>query len=180
VNVSVSEEGQRCYEPERTGQRTLSSQVKIDRLSDGNVDHSKETLILLLELLLVEDGHGQHARVLDLDIERLVPIYREKKGKERGASVSFVRHRLLPARSAESVQGLRVFCVSRDASALPGKKSDESGRMTDLDGGGRVGLFSIDGDNSEGIGKTEHIPLSQRVGRHDWKSTRERISSSLC
>lgn len=47
------------------------------------------------------------------------------------------------------------------------KTVSESG--TDLDGGGRVGLFAVDGDDRERVRQTEHISLGQRVSSDDCK-----------
>lgn len=41
--------------------------------------------------------------------------------------------------------------------------------VTHLDGGRRVGLFAVDGDDRERVRQTEHISLCQRVSSDDCK-----------
>lgn len=59
---------------EISSEGVFASKIEIDGLSDRNVDYSQETLILLLELLLIEDLDSEDTPVFDVNIERLVPI----------------------------------------------------------------------------------------------------------
>lgn len=65
------------------GKGLFTAEVKVDGLRDGDVDDAEEALILLLELLLVEDLDREDARVLDVDVKRLVPVW--ERGKKRSA-----------------------------------------------------------------------------------------------
>jgi hypothetical protein len=42
---------------------TISANVKVKHAADAHVDHSKETLVLFLELLLVKDLNCQYALI---------------------------------------------------------------------------------------------------------------------
>lgn len=53
---------------------TISSEVEVEGGRDGNVDHAQESLILLLELLLIKDLDRDDTAVLDHDIESFVPV----------------------------------------------------------------------------------------------------------
>lgn len=70
---------------------TISAQVEVKSVCDWDVDNAEETLILLLEFLLIKDLDCDDARVLDVDIKRLVPIWahrhafrHQKKGQAIG------------------------------------------------------------------------------------------------
>ena len=49
--------------PERVP--TITASVQVDNGADADVDDAEEALVLLLELLLVEDLHRQHALFVD-------------------------------------------------------------------------------------------------------------------
>jgi hypothetical protein len=48
---------------------TIAASIEVDHAPDADVDDPEETLVLLLELLLVKNLYGQHAFLGDSPVE---------------------------------------------------------------------------------------------------------------
>lgn len=62
VSISVCSVSM-CYGEPPTGILTISTNVQVKHAADAHVDHSKETLVLFLELLLVKDLNCEYTLV---------------------------------------------------------------------------------------------------------------------
>jgi hypothetical protein len=52
----------------------VSFRDQLDDISYSDINDTKKPLVLLLELLLIEDLHGQDAVLIDLEVETLIPV----------------------------------------------------------------------------------------------------------
>lgn len=94
---------------QRSIERLVAAEIEVEALRDRNVDDAQEALVLFLELFLVKDLNGDDARILDIEVERFVPVW---------VSLESANTKSAPENRTAGVQGLSVFCNGRGWSAL--------------------------------------------------------------
>lgn len=63
--------------------RTITTHGKINDISDPNIDDTKEALVLLFELLLIEDLDRQNAILVDSPISTIEPLITSPRSSDQ-------------------------------------------------------------------------------------------------